>query len=137
MSAPCKQVPTIAIELVEVETNTTVLNDEFLAHRLGLIPLVRPSVGGAAAQQACVSVGVASRRVGSAAVGGADLNGGGAAAARRGGHERAGAAVALRLTACAPVRAVQVSHAVHNMKTIYEASEDEDWIDVTFSLDVK
>lgn len=29
------QVPTVAIELVEVEINTTVLNDEFLAHRLG------------------------------------------------------------------------------------------------------
>ncbi|GAB4818365.1 hypothetical protein N2152v2_005411 [Parachlorella kessleri] len=63
------EVPTIAIELVEIETNTTVLNDEFLAHRLGLIPLV--------------------------------------------------------------------SKAVHNMKSIYEATEDEDWIDVTFSLDVR
>eukprot|EP00192_Tetraselmis_astigmatica_P013274 CAMPEP_0117681520 /NCGR_PEP_ID=MMETSP0804-20121206/19036_1 /TAXON_ID=1074897 /ORGANISM="Tetraselmis astigmatica, Strain CCMP880" /LENGTH=322 /DNA_ID=CAMNT_0005491303 /DNA_START=47 /DNA_END=1015 /DNA_ORIENTATION=- len=42
--AMLSDVPTIAIDLVEIESNTTCLNDEFLAHRLGLIPLLSQRV---------------------------------------------------------------------------------------------
>ncbi len=47
------EVPTLTIDLVELRENTSALHDEFIAHRLGLIPLVSEQVDSFATAEEC------------------------------------------------------------------------------------
>lgn len=48
------EIPTMAIEVVEVKENTSALHDEFIAHRLGLIPLLSQDVDRFEFSEKCV-----------------------------------------------------------------------------------
>jgi len=47
------EVPTMAIDIVEVEANTSVLADEFICHRLGLVPLNSKNVDDVRSTREC------------------------------------------------------------------------------------
>ena len=47
------EVPTMAIDLVEIRENTSALHDEFIAHRLGLVPLFTPNIEAFAYHEDC------------------------------------------------------------------------------------
>lgn len=47
------EVPTLTIDLVELRENTSALHDEFIAHRLGLVPLVSEQVDNFTTSEDC------------------------------------------------------------------------------------
>jgi DNA-directed RNA polymerase II subunit RPB3 len=48
--------PFAAIDMVEIETNTTVLADEFIAHRLGMIPIESTDVERIKYTRVCICI---------------------------------------------------------------------------------
>ena len=48
------EVSTMAIDLVQVRENTSVLNDEFIAHRIGMVPLVSDNVDKFTTHKQCI-----------------------------------------------------------------------------------
>lgn len=55
------EIPTMAIDLVEVKENTSALHDEFIAHRLGLIPLLSHQVDNFAFSDKCICNSICDR----------------------------------------------------------------------------
>jgi DNA-directed RNA polymerase II subunit RPB3 len=48
------EIPTMAFDLVEIRENTSPLHDEFIAHRIGLIPLISYDVDNYRYTEQCV-----------------------------------------------------------------------------------
>lgn len=47
------EVPTLTIDLIELRENTSALHDEFIGHRLGLIPLVSDQIDNFVTSEEC------------------------------------------------------------------------------------
>jgi DNA-directed RNA polymerase II subunit RPB3 len=55
------EVPTMAIDIVEFKENTSALHDEYIAHRLGLIPLVSHDIDQYQMNDACTCQSMCNR----------------------------------------------------------------------------